>query len=200
LTDWSGEELRRDALAALGVHADGRVREALAHARVSRVGGAAHWAGSAGPVEAHRVEMGLDARTLGGLRAAPAVADALCAAFAAAVAAQPGQVLLDLALRWDPQAGAPVGPEGYRDAQPPAPPPSSLRDALVSYLEATGEPALARSLDGVVLEETTSPREITLRGDRATRDALRADARAVAILTRALRDLLGDVRARVQLR
>ncbi len=195
MTAWSGEELRRAALATLGEHADERARDALAHASVA-VAEAVGWHGSAGPVEAHRVTLGLDARTLGGLRLAPALADALCAAVAAAIATRPGATLLDLELRWAP--GARPSSAGYRDAPPPEQE-ASLRHALVDYLEGGGQASLAGLLAGAVLDEPpVGP--ISIRLPPSAHKALRADPRAVATITAAVRDLLGDARTRVRVR
>jgi hypothetical protein len=193
VTAWSGEELRRAALAALGEHADERAREALAHASITVVG-AAGWDGSAGPVEAHRVTLGMDARTLGGLRSAPALADALCAAVAASIATRPGETLLDLEMRWAP--GARSTAVGYRDAPPEE---TSLPDALRDYLEGGGHPALAGCLAGATLDESV-PAQIAIRLDASARASLRAHAGAVATITAALRDLLADARTRVRVR
>jgi len=190
------EDLRRAALAALGRHADERARDAVLHARLAVVAGVGKWMASGGPVEAHRVLLAVDARRLGALRAAPGVADALCVAFAAAVAAHPGEALLDLVLCWDPEARASAG--AYRDC-PPAAPRASVHDALVDYLDARGEKVLAGSLRDL----DTDPTDLTgttLRADGPTCDALRADPRALAALTGAWRDLLADSEARVRLR
>jgi len=195
VTAWSGEELRRAALAALGEHADERARDALAHASIVVVE-AAGWDGSAGPVHTHRVTLGLAAHTLGGLRAAPALADALCAAAAAAVATRPGETLMDLHLRWTP--GTRPSSAGYRDA-PPAAEEASLHDGLVGYLEGGGEHVLAGYLTGAALDESV-PSQISIRIAPSARDAFRRHARAVATLTAAVRDLLADARARVRVR
>jgi hypothetical protein len=195
VSDWTGEELRRAALDALGGHADERARDALVHASVTIVG-AEGWDGSAGRVQAHRVTLGVDARTLGGLRAAPAVNDALCAALAAAIAMRQGQTLLDLDLRW--ARGARPSSAGYRDA-PPVTPEASLLDALIDYLGAGGEDALARLLGGATIDVTV-PGEVTVRLPSPAREAVRAEHRSKVALTAALRDLLGDESARVHLR
>lgn len=189
MSAWSGGELRRLALDALGEHADERAREALAHAVVNVVSGAARWEGSSGPVEAHRVTIGLDARRLGALRVVPALADAMCAAVANAIATRPREALLDVDLRWN--AGvAPAEPDGYRGAAPhPAP---TLRDALVDYLDASGEPDLAQAVDAV--EPAASGRDVGVRMKRPD------DARARGVITRAVRDLLGDDKVQVRVR
>ena len=191
---WSSEGLRRAALEALGALADERAVDALVHGDFAVTPAAARWDASAGPVEAHRVTLALDARRLGTLRAAPGVVDALCAAVAAAVATRAGQSLLELALRWAP--GARAATMGYRDAPPP---PVTLREGLVEYLDALGERSLASAAAGAHLD-AEDPSEVLLLVDRATFDALRSDAHAHTVLTRALRDLLGrpDVRVREQ--
>jgi hypothetical protein len=192
---WGSEELRRAALVALGKHADQRTVDVLRSAFVTVTPGAAHWESSAGPVHAHRVTLGLDARRLGRLRAAPATVDALCAAVAAAIAQRPGETLLELSLRWAPGAG--VVAAGYRDA--PAPP-VSMRQALVDYLDAAGSESVARAVETAsVTPEYPShdgaDHRVILRLDRAAASSLTADARAILALTSAVRDLLGDVRA-----
>jgi hypothetical protein len=186
--------VRRAGLEALGEHADERAREALAHATVAmaevRQSGA--WPIYVG----YRVTLAVDAGTLGVLRAAPAVVDALGAALAAAVAATPGAKLVDLALRWMPAARPSAA--AYRDA-PPVAPETTLRDALLQYLGGTGDDALARRVGGAEVDAHDAG-EITVRLPRAEHDALRADAHALARLTSALRDLLARDDARVRLR
>jgi hypothetical protein len=190
----SAEELRRAALEALGPHADVRAIDALRHSVVAVVPRAAHWNASAGPIEAHVVTLALDARRLGRLRAVPAIVDALCAALAAAIAAQPGETLLELVLRWAPGPGA--TDVGYRDA--PAPP-VSLRDTLVQYLEGAGEPSIASMLANAAVnaDRPTFDDAVVANIDRASWEALRTNAHALAALTRAVRDLFGDSNARV---
>jgi hypothetical protein len=196
VTTWTGEELRRVALDRLGVHADERTRETLAHASLAIVPAVARWDSSAGPVEAHRVTLGVDAGTLGMLRAAPSLVDALCAALAAAVATRPRETLHDLALRWT--AGARASASGYRDAPPPAPA-IPLSEAIAAYLRASGDGALADALFPMDVD-ASDPAEIAVRVARPARDALRGDARAVEKLMRTIRDLLGDDAVRVRLR
>jgi hypothetical protein len=195
VTAWSGEDLRRAALAALGEHADERARDALGHASITVVE-AAGWHGSAGPVQAHRVTLGLDARTLGGLRAAPALADALCAAVASAIATRPGETLLDLHLRWAP--GTRSSSAGYRDAPPPAEE-SSLHDALLEYLEGGGEHLVARSLAGATSDESV-PGTISIHLAETARVDFRGHARAATTITAALRDLLANEKLRLRVR
>jgi hypothetical protein len=195
VTAWSSEELRRAALDALGEHADERAREALRHASIGIVDAASEWSGTGGTVQAHRVTLAIEARTLGGLRAAPALADALCAAMASALAARPGETLMDLSLRWAP-GRRPVA-TGYRDA-PPSTPETSLHDALLEYLEGNGAEALARSLGDFTLA-TTPEGVLSVRMEPPANALFRADAHAMAVLTAALRDLLGDEKARIRL-
>ena len=57
------------------------------------------WEASAGRVEGHRVALALDDVRLAQLRRDPAAYDALCAAFAAAIATRPGESLFELALQ-----------------------------------------------------------------------------------------------------
>jgi hypothetical protein len=190
-----GEDLRRAALSALGPHSDERARDAVVHGSITLVAGVGRWVGSGGPVEALRVLLALDARRLGAVRAAPGVADALCAGFAAAVATHPGEALLDLVLRWDPE-GRPSA-AAYRDC-PPAARRTPVHEALLDYLDARGDAVLARSLGHVEMDPMDRA-GVTLRVDRPTGNALRADRRAMAALTAALQDLLADHQAQVRL-
>ncbi|MBI5512190.1 MAG: hypothetical protein HY909_00390 [Deltaproteobacteria bacterium] len=105
------EALRASALEALGDYGDPRARRALLGATVSVEPSTLRWASSAGEEAADRVIVGVDARSLGALEAAPAALDALRAAVARAVAEVSGRSLADLELRWN---GLPAGPEGYR--------------------------------------------------------------------------------------
>jgi hypothetical protein len=195
VSDWSGEDLRRRALEALGEHADERAREALAHADVAVAVGVTSWDGSAGRMEAHGVTLGVDARTLGALRGVPALTDALCAAVAAAIATRPGQTLHDLHARWSPGRASAAG---YRDA-PPASPEVPLEEALADYLAGAGEQAVARALGGAAVDASVTG-EISLRLAPASHERLRDDPHASAMLTAALRDLVGDAKLRVRLR
>lgn len=194
MSERSAEELRREALEALGEHADERAREVLSHATVAVDEGVARWDSSAGVVLAHRVTLGLDARTLGGLRALPSLVDALAAAFAGAIARGPRESLHDLALRWTP--GAHPVAAGYRDAPPPAAE-ESLGEAVAAYLEGSGEGELARSLAPLDVD-ASSPPELVVHTARPA--VLRDDAHARHALTSALRDLLGVADARVRVR
>jgi hypothetical protein len=114
--------------------------------------------------------------------------DALCAAIATAMATRPREALLELALRWEPGA-QPSTSGGYRGL-PPRPEPT-LRDALVDYLDGSGEPALARAIESA--HETAG--EVVVRVPHPS-----DDARARTILMRAVRDLQGDEATRVRVR
>jgi hypothetical protein len=190
----SPEELRRAAMEALGQHADERARDALAHAAVAMATApqSTKWPIYVG----YRVTLAVDAATLGVLRGAPATIDALGAAVAAAVAATPGEKLVDLALRWVPAARP--SSATYRDA-PPVAPETALCDALRAYLGGAGYHALAAALAGAEVDASDAG-EVTVRLPRATYDALQADAYGMAHLTSALRDLLARDDARVRLR
>jgi hypothetical protein len=192
---WTAEGLRRAALDALGPAADERALDALRRCAISLAPSVARWDASQGTVEAHRVTLSADAGTLGLLRSAPALIDALCAALAAVIATRPGEALLELSLRWAP--GVCAATAGYRDAPPVA---TTLTEALEQYLDALGEGHLARMLQGAVVEAAEEQQEpvLLLAVDRETWEWLRAEGRATATLTRAAQDLLGSERARVR--
>jgi hypothetical protein len=187
---WTPEALRRAALDAIDAHADERVRDALLHGSLAIATAVARWEGSSGPVVGHRVTLALDAARLGGLRAAPAVADAIGAALAAAIATQPGEALLGLVPRWSGEHRAAAA--GYRDAAPST---DALHDALVEYLIAVGEQDVARAVAAAVTE--AAPAEVRLRVAPGRGGRLRSDAHAMAALAGAVRALTGDDRARV---
>jgi hypothetical protein len=175
------EEVRRAALDAVGEHGDERARDVLLHARVSMSAERASW---------YKVTLGLDAATLGALYAAPAVKDALAGAIAAALGARES-VLLDLALRWDRAPRARTS--GYRDA-PPADEGEPLGAALVAWLDACGESALARVVERADVVDGDAL-EVVVRVDAFDREALQG-AHSLAMLTSCVRDLVGDDRAR----
>ena len=182
----------------LGAHADERAAYALRGGRLVVRHGAARWVGSTGPVQGHRVTLGLDAQSLGQLRAAPATVDSLCAALAAAIARRPGETLLELSLCWAP--GASAVSVGYRDAPRP---PISMREALVVYLDAMGERSAARAIAAARItpeyaSPSAAPARITLELDAADRDVLEAHGHALVAVTAAVRDLLGDPRTRLE--
>jgi len=196
---WTPEKLRRAALDALGDHADARARDALVRGALSLEPSVAAWESSGGRMTAHRVHLLVGPASLGAARAAPAVEDALRAAFAAAIARHDGETLEDLVLgcAW-PAEEAP-----YRDASPePRPRPDSLRDALVAYLAGGGAD---EHLAGVVGRARVGARsgahgatEVLLAAGAEDHEALRGDARRLARLTTAARDVLGDARVRVR--
>ena len=196
---WGSEELRAVALEILGAHADERAVDALRRGRLVLTHGAARWVGSTGPVQGHRVTLGLDAQSLGQLRAAPATVDSLCAALAAAIARRPGETLLELSLCW--ASGASTVSVGYRDAPRP---PVSMREALVAYLDATGERSAARAIATArritpeYASPSAAPASITLELDASDRDVLDEHGRARVAVTAAVRDLLGDPRTRLE--
>jgi hypothetical protein len=192
---WTGEELRRAAIEVLGPHADERAHDALAHATLTVSHGAGSWEGSHGPVEGHHVTVGLDAERLGMLRATPALVDALLAAVAAAIATHLGEALLDVRLRWT-RASEPAH-SAYRDGPPQHGPPT-LQEGLTAYLEAAGEPELARLVAAGTVTETGGG--ATLEIPRAARDALRSNPGGLAAIERGVRDLLGSERASASLR
>ena len=185
MSEWTPEELRRAAIEGLDAHADVRVRDALAHGALSLTPGVTRWESSHGPVEGHHVTLAVDAERLGALRAAPGMIDALCAVLSAAVARRVGEALTDLVLRWEPAVH--VEHAAYRD-EPPAAHLTSLGDALVAYLRGYGEGDLAARVEEAVVEQ---------RGPTEVRVHLDAGAEATATLVAAVRDLLGERRARV---
>ncbi len=189
----SPEALRQAALDALGPHADERTREALEVAELQLEAAVAAWESSAGHVEGHRVTLSVDAATLGRLRAAPALEDALHAALAAAMARHPGQTLAGLVLCWA-REGRSAAPDGYRDRPPDAP--QTLEQALPAYLEGRGEGSLARLLQDASLEATPGGLRVVLDPDRLR--AFRSAGTAVtSALTAAARDLTGTPEIRV---
>lgn len=98
MTGWTGESLRRAALQALGPVGDALARDALSRGEIDIAPGVARWEASAGRVEGHRVTLRVDSTCLERIRHQPSVYDALCAAFAAAVATRPGESLFELEL------------------------------------------------------------------------------------------------------
>jgi hypothetical protein len=182
---WTPEELRRAAIEGLDAHADARVRDALAHGTLALTPGVARWESSHGTVEGHHVVVAVDAERLGALRAAPGMSDALCAVLSATIASRPGEALTDLTLRWEPAVHA--AHETYRD-EPPEAHITSLGDALVAYLRGYGEDDLAGRVEDAIVEQ---------RGPSEARVRLDLGAEETATVVAAMRDLLGDRRARV---
>jgi hypothetical protein len=186
----SAEGLRQAALDALGPYADARARAALQDAHVRVDAAVTAWESSGGRVQGHRVTLAVDAATLARLRVVPALEDALHAALAAAVSAQPGHALAALALVWA-REGPRATQDGYRD-RPPAPP-QTLEEALASYLDARGEAEVAR----LVVDARLDVRPGTVAFCPASGACRAAGAAALEALTTAVRDLLGDADARV---
>ena len=147
--------------------------------------GVSTWEGSEGRVEAHRVTLALDARTLGRVRASHALVDALDAALAKAVAQRRGEALVGVELRWA-RGGSRAVARGYRDGPPVGE--GTLREALVAYLEGAGQADLARVVArGEIATEPARVRIVLQPDQRAQLDA---HEHAVTTLTSALRDLL----------
>jgi len=191
----SPETLRHAALDALGPYADERARGALQAAGLYVEPVGAGWESSAGHVDGQRVTLAVDAATLGRLRAAPALEDALHAALAAAVARHPGQTLTSLALRWArAREGTLARADAYRDRPPD--PPQTLQEALPAYLDARDEGPLARLVQGASVEVKAGTLRVVLDVDglRAFRSA---GAAAIGALTAAARDLTGTAGIRV---
>jgi hypothetical protein len=194
----SPEELRHAALDGLGPYADERTRQALQGAELRLDPAVTSWESSAGPVQGHRVTLAVDAATLARLRAAPALEDALHAALATAIASRKGEALAGLELRWA-REGTHAAAHGYRDRPPD--PPQTVQQALVSYLEVRGEPALALLVaGGSVTEQTVQGASVSLVVEPDQLRSFRSGgAAATGALTAAVRDLLGgDARVVVQ--
>jgi hypothetical protein len=138
-----GEDaLRRGARSALGGAADPLAREALEEAVLSIDRDVTFWEGTMGTVRGHRVALALEARLLARVLGAPGTQDALHAAFAAAMARAPGEALSELRFLWSPRRAEASSP--YRGRIPSGEGPAvPLREAMVAYLEASGEAELA---------------------------------------------------------
>jgi hypothetical protein len=191
------EALRRGALDALGPHADERALDVMRRATILLERSVRRWIASAGDVEAHRVTLAVDAGTLGLVRAAPAVADALCRAIAVAIARRPGETLLELVLRWSPRADAPdARRDPYRDASRSATE-IALGDALVAYLEESGQAALA-ALFARDRANVTNGAPIVVHLSAPAYEELRGVSGGIETVVRALRDLAGDKKAKVR--
>jgi hypothetical protein len=125
------------------------------------------------------------------------VEDALRAAVAAALSTQPSETLAELVLRFS----APPSATPYRNAPTgPAGSPEALRGALLEYLDASGNDGLARAMADVELTMSGAGKgapELRLRWPCAQAARPLAAPETTAILTRALRDLLGDGRVRI---
>ena len=115
MSGWTGDTLRRAALAALGPLGDARARDALLHGALILRPGVARWQGSQGPVEGLGVTLRLDG-ALYERAVALAVEDALRAALAAAVATLPGESLFELTIQRSDADGLSETP--YRGRRP----------------------------------------------------------------------------------
>lgn len=186
--------LRDGALEALGAHGDPRSRDVLARALIAIDHNAERWVASEGVVHAHRVTLGVDARTLARLDHPPAVRDAVEAALAAAIARRPGEALLDVRPYWALEDAAEA--EGYRGGGQGTP---VARDdaevvgrALVAYLRAAGEEAVAERMarGSVELSRTRECVRATLLLAREDDRALAADPHGRTVVGDALRALL----------
>ncbi|HEU4537539.1 MAG TPA: hypothetical protein VFS00_25645, partial [Polyangiaceae bacterium] len=187
-------ELRRRAERALPAHAPEPLRAALRRARLPLEADVGGWDTSTNHVRAHRLGFGTDAATLAGLRRAPSLFELLCEAFAAALALDEGHSLFDLRPYWG-LGPAPAGLGPYRGEL--APPqaerddPAALHAAALTYLDALGDEASRRWLEGASLAlrpEAHGALHVDARG----RGPL-GDARP---LERALADLLAGFEGR----
>jgi hypothetical protein len=189
----SDERLRALAIEALGEHGDERAREVLRTAVVRLAPGLR----PSLAFDALEAVLGVEAQTLGLLRAVPALVDALHAALAIAIATrEPREKLVDLSFRWVPSARPQAS--AYRDAPPLAPEITAL-SGLIAYLEGAGDHALAALLhDGSAVPDPAD-RSIDLRLPKPQYDALRASGYAQRRLEAAARDLLwrDDIRIRL---
>jgi hypothetical protein len=103
VTAWTGESLRRAALDALGSSGSQLARDAIVRCAIDLVPAVATWEASPGRVQGHRVALALDSALLERIRRDPSIYDAICAAFAAAVATRARESLFELELH--PLAG-----------------------------------------------------------------------------------------------
>jgi hypothetical protein len=166
--------LREKALDALGAHADPRAGVLLSHATLSIDEAVRRWTSSGGEVRAHRVRCLVDARSLGVVRAAPAVEDALRAAFASVLSEHAGESLAELEIAWDGALAARM--ESYRGAAR-IDGRAHIAEALVEYFEGAGD-RVARSVANLEGREV-SPGAFLFHGApsvwmaSAVRDAIR---------------------------
>jgi hypothetical protein len=172
-------QLVQDALIALGPYGDPRAREALVHATVTLEPDVRRWTASEGTVHGHRVRVYVDARTLGVVRAHPAVEDALQTAFARAIAAFPGQSLVDFVIEWN---GVVVTQLTTYRGEVLRSDTNDLAGALVAYLEGAGEREVARRLAAL---------DVARVGD-AVVIAGAVDGPTLAVLRGATKALLGE--------
>lgn len=168
--------LQAAALDALGAHGDARARDLLERADVVLDAAVQTWAASHGTVRGHGVRLRLDARSLGVLHAAPAVADALHGAFARAFAHSPDDALSSLSFDWNGAITTAI--TTYRGVALRAGR-VSLAEAVGEYLDGAGAASDARFARGCELRET-GPGEVLVHAlpdpwhATALRDAVRA--------------------------
>lgn len=142
-----GATLRALALDALGPHDPPRAAEVLSGSMVTVDPDVQAWTASAGTVHGQRVRLTTDARTLGMLRAAPAVTDAVYAAFAHALGTVQGETLGELTLVWSGEVHG--GDDPYRGGHPREGR-DNLASALAEYLDGADEPDTATLVRGSV--------------------------------------------------
>jgi hypothetical protein len=123
------------------------------------------------------------------------VADELHRAIASAVGRRRNEALAELVFRWS--GAPPMRADGYRDA-PPGSAQQALREGLLDYLSALGEREIAEALAHAEVVRIGAP-PCEVRVSTANLETARSH-RARSILTRAVRDLLGDDGASVSLR
>lgn len=169
-----GASLREKVLDALGAHADPRAAALLDRATLHIDEGVRQWTGSAGDVRAHRVRLGVDARSLGVVKAAPSAEDSLRAAFAAVLSDHAGESLAELVIEWDGALSARM--ESYRGAAR-IDGRAHLAEALTEYLEGAGDERAAWSVANLDVREA-SPDDFVIVGSpdvwtaSAVRDAV----------------------------
>ncbi len=176
-----GATLRALALDALGPHDPPHATELVAGADVVLEPTGRDWTASTGPMHGRQVRLRLDARSLGTVRAAPAVADALHAAFAHALGTVPGETLAALALEWNGLNDGSADP--YRGTSPREGR-IDLAEALAQYLEGAGDGAAAELVRGAEVTEEAAD-SVTLTSARTP------DARGRGVVQDAVRALLG---------
>ncbi len=174
------DTLRARALEALGPHADPRAAPLLERASLRVDENVHRWTGSSGDVRAHRVRLEVDARSLGVVRAAPFVEDALRAAFAKVLSDARGESLSELVIGWNGMLEARV--ESYRGAAP-IDGRAHLSMALAEYLDGAGSHDVARFVEALDVQESAR-HELTLD---ASPDVFTATA-----VSDAARRLLGE--------
>ncbi|MCU0658910.1 MAG: hypothetical protein MUF64_27730 [Polyangiaceae bacterium] len=151
----SPEEFREEAL---GLLTSERGREILGSAALRLEPGALTWEGSHGPVQGHRVLLGLEASALGELDQNPSLRDALESGLARALARRPGQSLAALVCRWELEPGGAAGPYRQGPSVPVNPgDPEALRRGLVAYLRQREQGEAADWAAGASIEALRRP-------------------------------------------